>query len=62
MHLSVNGAVYANGLRLGNMRPGCIRLVKSTIHYQEPVKERLKRLVPAVGPRRAAGRVHLPLE
>ena len=28
MHLSVNGAVYANGLRLGNRRPGCVRLVK----------------------------------
>lgn len=27
MHLSVNGAVYANGLQLGNRRPGCVRLV-----------------------------------
>lgn len=41
MHLSVNGAVYANGIRLGNRGPGCIRLVKSTIHYQEPVKDRV---------------------
>ena len=58
MHLSVNGAVYANGLQLGNRRPGCIRLVKSRIHYREPVKDRLAVLSACLGSTRAVGHVH----
>lgn len=62
MHLSVNGAVYANGLRLGTGRPGCIRLLTSTIHYQEPVKDRLAASCAAVGPIGAGGDMPLPWE
>lgn len=62
MRLSVNGAVYANGLRLGNGRPGRIRLLKSTIHYQEPVKDRLAASSAAVGLIGAGGRMPVPWE
>lgn len=46
VYLSVNGAVDANGLRLGSRGPGCIRLLESPARSQELVKDRPERLGP----------------